>query len=84
MISEKLLAALLAQPQQKTQAPQAGRLALAMAKRSRDARYASLAALPAYGESKHADRLSGASAGVPYGQGDAFQSDAYQNDAYQV
>lgn len=86
MINDRLVAALMAQTptQQKNPATQANRVALAMARRARDAKYASLAALPPYGESKNADRLAGSGAGPAYGTGTGFQIDAFQNDAYQV
>jgi len=87
MINERLLAALMGQSQPQSQSrPGSSRLAQVMARRGgkADAKYASLAALPPYGEIQHADRLGGTGSSAPFGSGDAFQSDAYQNDAYQV
>lgn len=82
-MQSKLLAAMLsASPNAAPQMPNNSALARAMLGRMQrvDPRYKSLAALPPYGEARHADGLNGAgSEDVP-----AFQPDAFQNDAFQV
>lgn len=85
-LMEAMMQALTAQQPGKAAGPATGQMgALQKAMMGKggkpsDAKFRSLAALPPYAESKHADKF----AAQPSNEQGAFQPDAFQNDAFQV